>query len=247
MTCKNCGFKLDGPFCSQCGQNSNVGRINLHNFLNEVSESVFQVNRGFFFTLWELMHSPGQGISEFLEGKRKLYFKPIAYVLTLSTLYFLVAQLSGRNTWIDDAITDWIIGQVPSDLGLEFPKFLTWFSKNYAYSILLLLPLFSLASYLSFFSFGKNYLEHVVINSYITGQQAIFYSIFTLLGEVVDSQIFEFLPFLLAVGYAFWIFWQFFSGGNRLVNLLRSILTYLLYLIFCTVFFGLVLKLWGFE
>jgi hypothetical protein len=159
----------------------------------------------------------------------------------------LVAQLSGRNTWIDDAISGWINGSSSTELGSGVPKFVTWFSKNYAYSILLLLPLFSLASYLSFFSFGKNYLEHIVLNSYITGQQAIFYSFFTLLGKVFDSQIFEFLPFLLAVGYAFWVFWQFFSEGNRLVNLLRSMLTYLLYLIFCTVFFGLVLKLGGFE
>jgi hypothetical protein len=242
MTCKNCGFKLDGPFCSQCGQNSNVGRINLHNFLNEVSESVFQVNRGFFFTLWELMRSPGQGISEFLEGKRKLYFKPIAYVLTLSTLYFLVAQLSGRNTWIDDLFTGFVSGTAIADENLELPKALTWFTKSYAYSILLLLPIFSLASYLSFFSFGKNYLEHVVINSYVTGQQAIFYSLFTFLEIIVESKIFEFLPLLIAISYAFWVFWQLFPNGSRFVNLLRSMLTYLLYLIFCILVLIVILR-----
>jgi hypothetical protein len=235
MNCKNCGHSVDGKFCSHCGQNSKVDRINLLNFLNEISESVFQINKGFFYTTRELFVRPGNSLNEFLNGKRKNHFKPIAYVLTLSTIYFLATQVTNQNTWLDHFITGARDGITGKNSTIEIPKMLTWFSKNFAYATLLLLPVFSLASYLSFFKFGKNYLEHFVVNSYITGQQAIFCSFFTIVGTVIQSKVMEILPFVMTTSYTFWTFWQLFSTGNRIINILRSIMTYVLYLVFSLV------------
>jgi hypothetical protein len=119
----------------------------------------------------------------------------------------------------------------------EIPEIATWFSKNYAYSTLLLLPVFSLASYLSFFKFGKNYLEHLLVNSYITGQQAIFYSLFAIGGTFVNSELFEIIPLMVSISYTLWVYWQFFSEGNRIFNIFRTMMTYLLYLLFSAVLF----------
>ena len=232
MNCKNCGHSIDGKFCSHCGQNSKVGRITLPNFLNEVAESVFQIDKGFFYTLRALFVRPGNSLKEFLNGKRKNHFKPIAYVLTLSTLYFLITQITNQNTWMDDLISGWVNLETGQPKGIQAPAILIWFSKNYAYSSLLLLPIFSLASYLSFLKSGKNYLEHIVINSYITGHQAIFYALFAIAGTVIESDVIEMFPLLVAISYTCWVFWQFFSEGNRMMNILRSIMTYILYLIF---------------
>ncbi len=49
MNCKNCGHIVNGKFCSHYGQDSNVRRINFANFLYDVVEHVFQVNKGFFY------------------------------------------------------------------------------------------------------------------------------------------------------------------------------------------------------
>lgn len=164
MNCRNCGHSIDGKFCKNCGQNSKVDRIDFRNLLNEISESIFQINKGFFYTLKELFIRPGSSLNEFLDGKRKNHFKPVAYVLTLSTVYFLISQVTNQNTWIEDLISGWTDGATAGKSGNEIPKILTWFAKNYAYSTLLLLPVFSIASYLSFLKFGKNYLEHIVVN-----------------------------------------------------------------------------------
>ena len=96
-------------------------------------------------------------------------------------------------------------------------------------------PVLSQKSPRVFFNYRKTYLEHIVINAYITGQQAIFYTVFVLAGAVIDSEVVEGLSLLLVVSYAFWVFWQLFSTGNRLLNILRSILTYVLYLAFSMV------------
>ncbi|WP_170110619.1 DUF3667 domain-containing protein [Flavilitoribacter nigricans] len=210
-----------------------MNRINLTTVLHELSEGVFQVNRGFFYTLKALFTRPGKSLQEYLNGKRKDHFKPVAYVLTWSTLYFLIAQLSGQNTWIDDLITGWMNGAAGLDSASAVPKIATWFAKNYAYTSLLLLPLFSLASYLSFSKFGKNFLEHLVVNTYLTGQQAIIYALFAIGRAVTGWEILEPFSLLTAIGYTFWVFWQFFSEGNRIMNILRTLLTYVWYLIFC--------------
>jgi len=208
--------------------------------LDEVATGIFQVDRGFFYTLIALFRRPGHAIQEYLDGKRKAYFKPVAYVLTLSTLYFLVSQVTGQNTWLDDIVTGWSNGAL--DLGEQttVPTVLRWFSANFAYTTLLLLPVFSLASFLSFRRFGRNYAEHLVINTYTTGQQALIYSAFALVRTVFNYEVLEMLQFLAAFSYIFWVFWQFFREGNRFINILRSVLTYILYLLFSMVVLGVV-------
>ena len=77
MNCKNCDKIVDGNFCAHCGQNIKVDKLNLPNFLTEVSDSVFQLNGGLFYTIKELFVRPGHTIREFLIGRRKGHFKPI--------------------------------------------------------------------------------------------------------------------------------------------------------------------------
>jgi len=238
MICKNCKNKVEGKFCSNCGQSSKVRRIDLSNFVSEVSESVFQINKGFFYTLRELSVRPGGTIDDYLIGKRKNHFKPIAYVLALSTVYFLLTKITGQSTWVDDVVTGWVNGANGQKTDFDLPKATKWFAKNYAYATLILLPVFSLASYLAFFKSDKNYLEHIVANSYITGHQAIIYAVFATAGFFIESEIFEFLPVVVACSYTLWVYNALFGKGRLIGNLLRTVLTYLLYLIFSTVLLG---------
>jgi len=235
MNCKNCGYAINGNYCSQCGQDSSIGRINLPNFIHELSESIFQIDKGLFFTIKELFLRPGESLNEFINGKRKNHFKPIAYVLTLSAVYFVITQITHQNTWIDDLLSGWLNGAKEQNVKNEEPIIITWFSKNYAYSTLLLLPLFSLASYLSFFKFDKNYLEHIVINSYITGQQAILYAIFAIMGSFLKNDLVEISSLIVSISYAFWVLWHFFSPTKLMNTILRLFLTYTLYFIFSLV------------
>ena len=239
MNCKNCGHIVQDTYCGHCGQKVNVDRITFSSLLNELTESVFQVNRGFFYTLINLFVSPGKSIREYLEGHRKKHFKPIAYLLTFSTVYFIVTQLSGQHTWMDDLISGFAQGGSGKE---EIPAILNWFAKNYAYTTLLLLPVFSFASFLSFLGLEKNYFEHLVINSYATGQQAIIYSIFALLKINFSGELLEVLPLVIAVSYTFWVYWQVFDQGNRLIVVMRSVLTYVLHLILS---FGILILLLG--
>lgn len=229
MNCKNCNEEVKGKFCSNCGQSVTISRINYTNFLKDLSEGVFQINKGFFYTLKALFTQPGKSIQAYLQGKRKYYFKPIAYALLLSTFYFLLSKIIGTETFIGDFLNGFALADDETETATRQVKVITWFADNYAYTILMLLPLYSLASYLTFKKTDYNYLEHFVLNTYITGQQAIIYSITAIFAIWVDNEdVIAMLTLSLSFGYAFWVFWQFFSTYNRFGLVLRFILTYIL-------------------
>jgi hypothetical protein len=232
ITCKNCGQTAGGNYCKHCGQKTSVDRINLSNFITEITETIFQIDRGFFYTVKSLMLHPGKAIEEYLQGKRKKYFKPVAYLLALSTFYFLITQIFELNTWLEEFIIGWMEGPNDKENSAEVPALVIWFSKNYAYSTLFLLPVFSLASYIAFYNHKKNYLEHLVLNSYITGHQSIFYIFFAVLLSFIQYDILEAMPFLFSVMYTFLVFIRLFKKGSKWKTVLQTIITYLLYLLF---------------
>jgi hypothetical protein len=238
MICKNCGNIAKGNYCSRCGQKAYFDRLNFSYLFREVTGSVFQLQNGFFFTFIEMFLAPGKSINEYLDGKRKKYFKPISYVLVLSTVYFLVTMAINERTWIGDFLAGWYEGIREKNAVVQMA--LIWFSENYAYTTLLVLPIFSFASYLSFLKFNKNYIEHIVINSFITGQQAVLYSFFAVVGFIVDNTLLVIAPFVLSVFYNIFVYYKIFNKGNRLMNILRSIATYILSLVFSTGVFILV-------
>lgn len=228
MECKNCGNNFEGNFCNLCGQNSKVERLNFSSIVNEISDSIFQVNRGFFFTFKELSVRPGHAIREFIEGHRKYYFKPLAYALTLSTVYFVLSSLSGLNTFLGEIISGFT--GATKENGIDsFSNVLIWFADNYAYTILLLIPVFSISSYLAFLGKGYNYWENLVLNSYITGHQAIIYSI-SLIPSIIwpDFYYTEVFIFLFTIFYSFWTFRQFFRELKLMETILRIVFVYLL-------------------
>ncbi len=250
MICKNCDAVLNENFCPNCGQSNKVAKITLLIFLAELSDNVFQINKGLFYTIKELFVRPGQTIRNFLVGKRKNYFKPIAYVFTLSTLYFLLAQLFDGTTLIDDTVSGYTAAANDFEKGSSTEKvdrnivpILNWLSDNYAITTLLLIPIFSLASYLSFFKTGWNYLEHFVLNAYITGQQALIYAFFTSFNLVLENRdLLVNITLFSSIFYNFIVFWQFFNQLNRKSVILRSIATYLLFsLLFLVITGGLFL------
>lgn len=238
-TCKNCDLIInDEKYCPNCGQRTDIKRIDFSYIINEISGSILQTNFGFFFTLKELFLQPGKSISEFLEGKRKNHFKPIAYVLLMSTLYFTISKISNQNTLLDDALEGFLNGAGSGKNDLKVPYIFKWLSGNYSYLILVLLPVYSLSTYFVFLKSKKNYLEHLVINAYITGQQSIFYMLGPLISSFTDHKIREIIPFSIAILYNLVVLRQVFQKFSILNYIIRFILIYFIY-IFCVFTLGL--------
>jgi len=224
MECKNCGQDLEGNFCKNCGQKSDIRKIGFGYLLDEIPNSIFQVNRGLFFTVKELFIRPGHSIREFLEGKRKNHYKPLAFFFLTSSVYFLTNYFIGHQTFIGDFI-------VGFKEGLENGEHyvLDWISQNQTYFILSILPFFSLASYLAFIKSAYNYFEHFVLNLYITGQQMLIYTFFSFIED--RDGVIILLPILLGTILNFLAFIQFFNKKKFLKTISLILLTYIIFII----------------
>ncbi len=228
MICKNCEQNFEGNFCNNCGQKANVKRIDFNYVFNEIPNSVLQINRGFLFTVKELLIRPGKGILAFLKGKRVQYYKPIAFLLITSTLYVLFAYLMERNTFIDD-ITFGFKGRMEESNDNPDYSVVNWITKYQTYIPLLILPIFSLASYFAFIKSNFNYFEHLVLNVYITGQQMLIYLVLSFI--FFGDNVLIIIPFLIGFIYNFWTYFQFFKDKKKWKKFLLILSTYLIFII----------------
>lgn len=233
MNCKNCDYSYAPAhnFCPNCGQSTKEERISFASLASQLSEGVFQVDKGFLYTLRELFVRPGDSIRAYIDGQRKNHFKPVAYVLTLSTVYFLLSKWAGSGTFLTDLVQGVIDGSLGDDPKVNSLGVIQWFIDNYAYLVVLLLPVFALASWLSFRKTKFNYFEHTVLAAYVTGQQAVFYTIHAFVSLFSKSGIWVIGTLILSVAYTFYVFRQFFGEYTSLNVLIRTLLTYVLYTI----------------
>ena len=59
LACRNCGAKLQGKFCHQCGQREDNRNLRFLTLVREVASDVFDWDAGFWKTLLALLFKPG--------------------------------------------------------------------------------------------------------------------------------------------------------------------------------------------
>ena len=69
--CKACGEKLTGKFCSTCGQKVIEGRFTMKQIFADALTAVFNVEKGFFFTIIKLYTQPATVVKGYINGITK--------------------------------------------------------------------------------------------------------------------------------------------------------------------------------
>src|SRR5258705_9999201 len=104
--CKNCGAHVNDSYCSHCGQKTAAERISFHYIWQEVVYFFTHFEKGFLFTSWGMIVRPGNVVTDFVKGKRKVYQTPVSFFLIWITLYLLllyvVKKIFGENVVIDN-------------------------------------------------------------------------------------------------------------------------------------------------
>lgn len=231
MTCKNCGNQFEGNFCCHCGQKATIRRIDYKYLAYEIPNSLFQLNRGLLFTIKELFIRPGHAIREFIEGKRKNYYKPIAFFLITSALYTFAAYMIGRNTFVGDIVLGVLEGMEAKNqtYGVEI---LNWVSRNQAYITLFIIPILALTNYLFFLKSGLNYYEHIVVSLYVAGQQMVIHFVLNFI--FYKENLLILVPIMIGTIYHFWVYHQLFYQKKTIKKLLLIALSYFTFLFLIT-------------
>jgi Protein of unknown function (DUF3667) len=236
--CKNCGHKVNGKYCPNCGQSAHTEDINLHYLAHEIQHSLLHVDKGIIYTARELFTRPGYSIREYIEGKRVNHFKPFAYVFLLSTLFSLLVKLSNQANYLDDFLKGMAAGSSDEgdDVNLAtFVSWINWLNEHYALSILILIPIFSLAVYLVFKRHGYNYVQILILNAFVYGQNTIIFFILHVLQFLIqDFDITELMNTakpIIGFIYSTWVYVQFFKKDAPVFAIFKNILSHVLYTI----------------
>ena len=78
LYCKSCGTEGTGNFCNLCGQNYITKRITLNSIFHEVFHYFTHFEKGFGFTLKQLITAPGRTQRAYIEGDRHRQQKPFS-------------------------------------------------------------------------------------------------------------------------------------------------------------------------
>lgn len=96
--CKNCGAKLEGPYCHNCGQYAMDLHTSFWSFVKHFLSQEYLLNKKFPKTLWTLIRYPGKLTNEFMEGKIKKYSNPLSINKTILVILAFIMVLT-RTPW----------------------------------------------------------------------------------------------------------------------------------------------------
>ncbi|MDH3273278.1 MAG: DUF4286 family protein [Gammaproteobacteria bacterium] len=95
--CLNCGTRLKGQYCGNCGQRSRSRLISLWELISDAFGDLFELDSRLWQTLVPLMIRPGQLTHDYLQGRRARYMPPFRMYLVLSLLFFVIAFFDPRE------------------------------------------------------------------------------------------------------------------------------------------------------
>jgi|SRR5579884_438934 len=95
--CLNCGARLEGPYCHECGQHAHVHRT-LSAFFHDFAHGVLHFEGKIFRTIPLLAWKPGELTRRYIDGQRASFVSPIALFLFSVFLMFAVVGLTSNTT-----------------------------------------------------------------------------------------------------------------------------------------------------
>jgi hypothetical protein len=164
--CPNCTFpEFTTRFCPECGQKRphrlSVGHV-LHELLHVFTHAVVG------YVPQVLLH-PGRIVADYLAGRRKHYFNPFQFLLLVVGFAAAAAALLHYYDVIGD-VTQRRYGRMGAVQAARMGEYFHYLGKYYnLWWLLLLLPVYSLLTWLVYRRQGLNYAEcffvHVIIGS----------------------------------------------------------------------------------
>jgi hypothetical protein len=183
--CKSCGFSGTENYCSRCGQSFMTKRISLKTLLQDIFHFFTYLDKGFGYTLKQLIIAPGNMQRSYIEGDRIKHQKPFAMFFICATFYAFIRY------WIFNTLIKYYHADIISE---------TRFVHEYiVLTFIILLPVYVIITYLFFYNSGYNYAEIGVLMLYILSVFfliATFTSLLKLIWPQMDTAYIEFPIFI---------------------------------------------------
>jgi hypothetical protein len=239
--CKNCHNHFKGNYCSTCGQAAETHELNFYFLWHDIQHGLLHFDKGIWFTSRELFTRPGNSIREYIEGKRVKHFKPISLVIILAGIYGVLFHYFHIDI-LATTITLDVHGQQAEELKQIVVELSEWVASHYAVVALLQLPVYAISTFLAFKKAGYNYVEHLVLNAFLTGQRLIVnilvFPLYYLVNGTEASKQFTQLVNTICIGLTIWALIQFFNKISKSSAFFRALFAYLIFIVISLIIMG---------
>ena len=215
MICRNCNQESENKYCSNCGSAMAVRRLTISSVTHEVLHTFSHFDKGFLYTLAELLKHPGLMQKKYVEGYRSGYQKPFSMFFVCATIYgiamyFIINPSAQYNL------------QNNGEIKMHF------YRHYFVFLQAILLPLYVLIYWILFRSKDFNYAEAFV---------SFLYSLSFLLLLLIPLNMVNLLPFEISEKYieipavAVYLIWtnlNYFKLRNTFFTIFKTIVLLLL-------------------
>jgi len=210
MRCKNCSTESDGKYCPNCGQQLATHRVTVPHLLHEIVHTFTHLEKGFLYTLKKLLTDPGRMQRLYLEGFRAYYQKPFS-------MFFICATISALSLY-------WI-NRFSGNSAEKGQAAFNYFLQHYYVLLhIILLPYYTLVTWLLFIRSKYNYAEILVLGLYMLSFMLLLlvpkYAISAGI-PILKTRLFETVLFGI---YNVWTFIRFFNKTPWWMVLVLSII-----------------------
>lgn len=121
--CQNCGTKLEGMYCHNCGQFAHDNSQPFWKYVWQYFENVYQFDYKIPVTVWQLFRRPGFLTNEFNAGKIVSYMHPMKLNMFILVIFFTIVIFMGEKV-VDEQFTQAnISGYIKENLALDSQYF----------------------------------------------------------------------------------------------------------------------------
>ncbi len=241
--CLNCGAELKSNFCEECGQKSSTKRFSLAQLItSDFLSGFFDLEKGFLFTLKSLFTRPGHFVREYVQGKRKVYFHFLTFLLIILGINIFASEFStiGLTDLVGESAKTKKAMQLIEDFSEQNPRLV----------ILLQIPVYAFMSFLWFLKAQQNLAEHIILNTFKASGEiiiatifiivTIFYTNISVLFYVYNIFIYGLTLLFIAI-----LYYQYFRPYYK--NTLKFVLRVLCCIITAQFLVGILLGILGFT
>jgi len=224
--CKNCENEIKDNYCSICGQKTTVNKVTFKETLQDLVDAFFSVDAPLLTTLKMLVINPGRLFNEYLNGKRKKYYRPVTFFILMTVIYLVIREIIkydpfGSNLLqVKDPSTSQLLIKSRNFMLLNIDKLLFFF----AFSLGLALKLF--------FYKKKSLAEFFAISFFMIGVYTILTTFNMFYIKFIDNN-FQGIHIAVMLLYFIYAMVSFFKV-NKVIVILKSVFVY----VFAFYFYG---------
>ncbi|WP_297794604.1 DUF3667 domain-containing protein [uncultured Eudoraea sp.] len=229
--CRNCGTPVTKKYCENCGQRTSVYKVSFKETIHDFIDAAFSLNGPLFITLKQLVVNPGIILREYLEGKRRKYYKPVAFFIITTVVYLVIRSAIGFDPFKDTVFE--VESTQDGQLLTKARDFMLFNINNLLFILVFTLALFSKLFFYKRYSLA----EYLAISFYLTGMNTLIITLnlFLVIGVGKEMKLLEILLMLVYFIYAMCSFLR----TNKSVIIIKSFIVFILsYIAYVNLSFG---------